>query len=59
MKGHPFGVAARVDGQEAVVLSDQVEALDRRVRRTKKKGTVAGSVVAEVRAKIKALLLIK
>ena len=59
VKGYPFEVAALVDGQEGVVLSDQVKSLDWKVRRAKKKGTVTGAVVAEVRAKIKALLQIK
>ena len=59
VKGYPFEVAVLVDGQQGVVLSDQVKSLDWKVRRAKKKGTVTGAVVAEVRAKIKALLLIK
>ena len=59
VKGYPFEVAALVDGQPGVVLSDQVKSLDWKVRRAKKKGTVTGAVVAEVRAKIKALLQIK
>ena len=59
VKGYPFEVAALVDGQQGVVLSDQVKSLDWKVRRAKKKGTVPETVVAEVRAKIKALLRIK
>ena len=59
VKGYPFEVAALVDGQEGVVLSDQVKSLDWKARRAKKKGTVPDTVVAEVRAKIKALLQIK
>ena len=59
VKGYPFEVAAMVDGLEGVVLSDQVKSLDWKVRRAKKKGTVPDTVLAEVRAKIKALLLIK
>ena len=59
VKGYPFEVAALVDGQHGVVLSDQVKSLDWRVGRAKKKGTVTGAVLAEVRAKIKSLLQIK
>ncbi len=59
VKGYPFEVMALVDGRPGVVLSDQVKSLDWKIRRAKKKGTLPGTVVAEVRAKIKALLLIK
>ena len=59
VKGYPFEVTALVGGQNGVVLSDQVKSLDWKARRAKKKGTVPDTVVAEVRAKIKALLLIK
>ena len=47
------------DVQPGAVLSDQVKSLDWKVRRAKKKGALPETVVAEVRAKIKALLLIK
>ncbi|MBL0144123.1 MAG: endoribonuclease MazF [Betaproteobacteria bacterium] len=59
IKGYPFEVRTLADGQESVVLSDQVKSLDWKVRRARKKGTVPESVVLEVRARIKALLLIK
>lgn len=59
IKGYPFEVRTQAGGQESVVLSDQVKSLDWRVRRAKKKGTAPDGVVAEVRARIKALLLIK
>jgi mRNA interferase MazF len=59
VKGYPFEVAAMLDGQEGVVLSDQVKSLDWKTRRAKKKSVVPEAVLAEVRAKIKALLLIK
>ena len=59
VKAYPFEVTALVDGKEGVVLSDQVKSLDWKVRRAKKKGTVPDTMVAVVRAKIKALLLIK
>ena len=59
VKGYPFEVLTQVDGQEGVVLSDQVKSLDWRVRKAKKKGTVAEEVLQDVRAKIKALLGIR
>jgi mRNA interferase MazF len=49
----------QLDGQDGVVLSDQVKSLDWKVRRAKKKGAVPEAVVLEVRARIKALLVIK
>lgn len=59
IKGYPFEVLINVDGQESVVLSDQVKSLDWKIRRAAKKGSVSESVVLAVRARIKALLLIK
>ena len=59
VKGYPFEVMTRVGGQEGVVLSDQVKSLDWKVRRAKKKGTVPEAVMLAVRARIKALLMIK
>lgn len=59
VKGHPFEVRMQVGTQHSVVLSDQVKSLDWRIRRAKKKGVVAETVMLEVRARIKALLAIK
>ena len=59
VKSYPFEVKAMLDGQEGVALSDQVKSLDWKTRRAQKKGTAPEAVLAEVRAKIKALLLIK
>ena len=59
IKGYPFEVLINVDGQESVVLSDQVKSLDWKIRRAAKKGSVSESIVLAVRARIKALLLIK
>jgi mRNA interferase MazF len=59
IKGYPFEVPMQLDGQDGVVLSDQVKSLDWKVRRAKKKGAVREAVVLEVRARIKALLVIK
>ena len=58
IKGYPFEVLTDVDGTASAVLSDQVKSLDWKVRRAQKKGVVASAVIAEVRAKIKALLVI-
>lgn len=59
IKGYPFEVLTEVGGQEGVVLSDQVKSLDWKIRRARKKGAVSESVMMDVRARIKALLLIK
>ncbi len=59
VKGYPFEVQVEVDGQDCVVLSDQVKSLDWTVRRAKHKGAVAESAMLEVRGRIKALLAIK
>ena len=59
IKGHPFEVQADVDGVAGAILSDQVKSLDWKTRRAKRKGTVSQEVMAHVRAKIKALLVIQ
>ena len=59
IKGYPFEVLVHLDGQDSVVLSDQVKSLDWKIRRAMKMGSVSESVVLAVRARIKALLLIK
>ncbi len=59
VKGYPFEVKTQVGSQAFVVLSDQVKSLDWKVRRARKKGTVPETVVLSVRARIKALLMIK
>lgn len=58
IKGHPFEVLIRVGDVDCAVLSDQVKSLDWKVRRARKKATVAPEAMAQVRAKIKALLMI-
>jgi mRNA interferase MazF len=55
IKGYPFEVLISGD-PESVVLADQVKSLDWRSRRAKRKGTVARNELAEVRAKIIALI---
>ncbi len=59
IKGYPFEVLIHLDGQDSVVLADQVKSLDWKIRRAAKKGSVSEPVVLAVRARIKALLLIK
>jgi mRNA interferase MazF len=60
IKGYPFEVPVEVGGQAGVVLSDQVKSLDWKIRKAvKKKGAVPDAVMLAVRARIKALLVIK
>ena len=54
-KGHPFEVA--VSGKVAsVVLADRVKSLNWTVRKTRRKGAVDPLVLAEARAKARALV---
>lgn len=59
IKGHPFEVLTDVEGVACAVLSDRVKSLDWKLRHAKKKGSAPANVMAHVRAKIKALLLIQ
>ena len=59
IKGHPFEVVTEVDGVQSAVLSDQVKSLDWKVRKAKRKSAVSPEVMLHVRAKIKALLVLK
>ncbi len=55
IKGYPFEV--RISGKsDSVVLADQIKNLDWRVRKAKRKGSVSAAELAEVRAKIIALV---
>jgi mRNA interferase MazF len=57
VKGYVFEVA--VDGKPPrAVLADQIKSLDWRARRAVRKGAVEPRVLAEVRAKVKALLMV-
>lgn len=56
IKGYPFEVAI-AGMKSSVVLADQVKSLDWKVRHAKKKGKATSVEMAEVRAKIKALIL--
>jgi len=55
IKGYPFEVLVS-GAPTSVVLSDQVKSLDWRVRKVKRKGAVSAEELAEVRAKILALI---
>ncbi|HTU32668.1 MAG TPA: endoribonuclease MazF [Candidatus Acidoferrum sp.] len=55
IKSYPFEV--RIAGPTpSVALADQVRSLDWRQRRAKKKGAVSADELAEIRAKLRALL---
>ena len=55
IKNYPFEVV--ISGTPpSVVLADHVKSLDWRVRRSKRKGAVSAEELAEVRAKIVALI---
>lgn len=55
IKGYPFEVLVS-ELPPSVVLADQVKNLDWRARHAEHKGTVPAAVLAEVQAKLKALL---
>ncbi len=59
VKGHPFEVVINLGKETGVILSDQVKSLDWRVRKARHKGSAPAPVLAEVRAKVKALLQIR
>lgn len=55
IKSYPFEVLI-AGPTPSVALADQVRSLDRRERRAKKKGAVSADELAEIRAKLRALL---
>lgn len=55
IKNYPFEVLI-AGSPPAVVLADQVKSLDWRVRRATRRGTIAAEELADVRAKILALI---
>ncbi|MEO8411267.1 MAG: endoribonuclease MazF [Propionivibrio sp.] len=55
IKGYPFEVVVSKNPPSAI-LSDQVKSLDWRVRRAKRKDSVAVETLVEVRGKLKALI---
>ncbi len=58
VKGNPFEVVTEVDGMRCVVLADHVKSLDWRARGAKYKARLEENELWDVRAKLKALLLI-
>lgn len=55
LKGYPFEVVISQNPPSAV-LADQIKNLDWRARKARHKGEVTAVVLADVRAKVKALL---
>lgn len=55
IKNYPFEVVIAGSSPSAV-LADQVKSLDWRKRRAKRKGIISAAELAEVRAKIRALI---
>jgi mRNA interferase MazF len=55
IKNYPFEVVIAGDRPSAV-LADQVKSLDWRMRRAKRKGAISPAELAEVRAKVRALI---
>ena len=55
VKNYPFEVI--IEGSEpSAVLADQVRSLDWRHRRARRKGSISAAELAEVRAKLRALI---
>ena len=55
IKNYPFEVVI-AGSSPSVVLADQVKSLDWRKRRAKAKGAISAAELAEVRAKLRALI---
>jgi mRNA interferase MazF len=55
IKSYPFEVVI-AGSTPSAVLADQVKSLDWRKRRAKRKGVISAAELAEVRAKIRALI---
>ena len=55
IKNYPFEVPI-AGAKSSVVLADQVKSFDWRARNAKRKGTVSRSELADVRAKLRALI---
>ena len=55
IKNYPFEVVISADNPSAI-LADQVKSLDWRKRRARRKGEISAPELAEVRAKIRALI---
>jgi mRNA interferase MazF len=55
IKNYPFEVVV-AGGTPSAILADQIKSLDWRKRRATRKGTVSPAELAEVRAKIRAVI---
>src|ERR1700722_1743278 len=55
IKNYPFEVVI-AGGSPSAVLADQVESVDWRKRRAKRRGIISAAELAEVRARIRALI---
>lgn len=58
VKGHPFEVVTEVNGSRCAVLTDHVKSLDWRARKAKQMGQIGEDEMLDVKAKIKALLML-
>lgn len=56
IKGYPFEVLLSGNGATGVALADQVKSLDWKSRQAERKGQATSAELAEIKAKIKALL---
>ena len=56
IKGYPFEVLLSGSGASGAALADQVKSLDWKTRQAERKGQATPVEMAEIRAKIKALL---
>ncbi|MDZ7622814.1 MAG: endoribonuclease MazF [Candidatus Competibacteraceae bacterium] len=56
IKGYPFEVVLAGSGATGAALADQVKSLDWQTRQAERKGQVASAELAEIKAKIRALL---
>lgn len=57
IKGNPFEVIIEIEGVESAVLTDHLKSVDWVARKAQLKATVGSGAMAEVRAKVKALIL--
>ena len=56
IKGYPFEVVLSQSGASGAALADQVKSLDWKTHQAEKKGLATAREMAEIKAKIKALL---
>lgn len=58
IKGYPFEVLLGSAGATGAALADQVKSLDWKTRQAERKGHATSTEIAEIKAKIKALLIL-